>query len=250
LATVKGELHSARDVAAQFRTLEQGLAARQVDARFAELERALDARQKTALSQAELLEKIAGLEHRIADLEKVAAQPGPQGPPGPPGELPCVKEYVAECVHYDRDVVTHAGALWQASGDTVHAPPHVDWICLARAGRDGLTPTIRGTYDAYGKYKRLDIVVLDGAAFIARCDNPGICPGDDWQLLSRQGRPRRRGETGERGARGEKGEHGEPGATVVSWQLDRQRYRVSPLMSDGKVGPMLELRGLFEAISL
>jgi hypothetical protein len=46
--------------------------------------------------------------------------------------------------------------------------------------------------------------------------------------------------------RGEKGEKGEPGTTVVAWQLDRQRYRISPLMSDGRVGPMLELRGLFE----
>jgi hypothetical protein len=58
--------------------------------------------------------------------------------------------------------------------------------------------------------------------------------------------PGHRGETGERGVRGEKGDRGEPGATVVSWQLDRERYRVSPLMSDGKVGPMLELRPMFE----
>jgi hypothetical protein len=85
-----------------------------------------------------------------------------------------------------------------------------------------------------------------GAAFIARRDNPGICPGDGWQLLSRQGRPGHRGETGERGPRGEKGEKGEPGATVVSSQLDSERYRVSPLMPDGRVGPMLELRRLFE----
>jgi hypothetical protein len=67
-----------------------------------------------------------------------------------------------------------------------------------------------------------------------------------WQLLSRQGGPGYRGETGERGVRGEKGDRGEPGATVVSWQLDRERYRVSPLMSDGKVGPMLEFRPMFE----
>jgi hypothetical protein len=65
-------------------------------------------------------------------------------------------------------------------------------------------------------------------------------------LLSRQGRQGRPGETGERGAPGEKGEKGEPGTTVVAWQLDRQRYRISPLMSDGKVGPMLELRPMFE----
>src|SRR5262249_26081735 len=89
-------------------------------------------------------------------------------------------------------------------------------------------------------------VALDDAAFIAQRDNPGICPGEGWQLLSRQGRPGRRGENGERGQRGEKGERGEPGATVISWQLDRERYSVRPLMCDGKVGPVLELRGLFE----
>jgi hypothetical protein len=161
---------------------------------------------------------------------------------------PSQDRYVAECVHYERDVVSHAGALWQARGDTVHAPPHYNWVCLARAGRDGLTPTIRGTYDAYEKYKKLDIVASDGASFVAKRDNPGLCPGDGWQLLSRQGKQGRRGEgiTGPRGEKGAKGERGEPGATVVSWQLDRERYRISPLMSDGKVGPMMELRGLFE----
>jgi hypothetical protein len=114
------------------------------------------------------------------------------------------------------------------------------------AGRDGLTPTIRGTYDAYVKYKKLDVVALDGASFVAKRDNPAICPGDGWQLLSKQGRSGYRGEAGETGPRGEKGEKGEPGTTVVSWQLDRERYRVSPLMSDGTVGPMLELRQMFE----
>jgi hypothetical protein len=201
------------------------------------------------ISQSEPLARLEGLERQLDDLKRIPGQPGPQGPPGPPGKLPRVKEYAAGRVHYEADVVVHAGALWQALGDTVHAPPHSDWICLARAGRngsDGRSPNVCSTYDAREKYERLDMVALDGAAFIARHDNPGICPGDGWQLLSKQGRPGHRGETGERGARGEKGERGEPGATVVSWQLDRWRFRVSPLMSDGKVGPALELRALFE----
>ena len=154
-------------------------------------------------------------------------------------------------MHYEIDVGTHDGPLWEARGDTMHAPPHSDWICLARAsrnGRDGRSPNVCGTYDAREKYERLDIVALDGASFVAKRDNPGLCPGDGWLLLSQQGKPGHRGEsiTGPRGEKGDKGERGEAGATVVSWQLDRQRYRVSPLMSDGKVGPMLELRGLFE----
>jgi hypothetical protein len=99
--------------------------------------------------------------------------------------------------------------------------------CRSQHGCEGRSPNVCGTYDAHGKYKKLDSVALDAAAFIARRDNPGICPGDGWQLLSRQGRPGRRGETGERGVRGEKDERSEPGATVVLWQLDRERYRIS-----------------------
>jgi hypothetical protein len=64
-------------------------------------------------------------------------------------------------------------------------------------------------------------------------------------MISRQGRQGRKGET-VIGPRGAKGEKGEPGTTLHSWQLDPERYRVSPLMSDGTVGPMLELRRLFE----
>lgn len=36
---------------------------------------------------------------------------------------------------------------------------------------------MRGTYDADGEYKRLNIVALNGGAFIARKDDPGACPG-------------------------------------------------------------------------
>ena len=208
--------------------------------RFTKL--AHEVKRGSEIPQGELLAKIEELQHQLDELKKVAAQPGPQGPPG---KLPLVKEYVADRVHYEADVVTHAGALWQASGDTVHAPPHSDWVCLARAGRDGLTPIVRGTYHVHQAYKKLDIVALDGAAFIARRDNPGVCPGDGWQLLSRQGKPGPRGES-ITGPRGEKGERGEPGVTVVAWQLDREHYRITPLMSDGKVGSMMELRGMFE----
>ena len=47
---------------------------------------------------------------------------------------------------------------------------------------------------------------MDGAVFIAKCDNPGICPGDDRRLMSRQGKRDRKGEAGERGPKG-----GDPG---------------------------------------
>jgi hypothetical protein len=65
-----------------------------------------------------------------------------------------------------------------------------------------------------------------------------------------------KGEKGERGARGERGPAGpkgpagkpaEPGLTIRSWQIDAARYRTSPLISNGSIGAMLELREMFEA---
>ena len=36
------------------------------------------------------------------------------------------------------------------------------------------------------------------------------------------------------------------GATIRDWKIDRARYVATPVMSDGREGPPLELRGLFE----
>src|SRR5262249_34030516 len=99
-------------------------------------------------------------------------EPGPLGAPGPAGKLPVVKAYQAEAVHYQGDVVVYLGATWQAQRDTGRAPPHADdWICLAAAGVDACSPTVRGTYNSAATYARLDIVALNGSAFIARKDN-------------------------------------------------------------------------------
>ena len=126
-----------------------------------------------------------------------------------------------DAVHYAGDAVTHTGALWQATKDTGQAPPHADWICLAAAGQDGITPTIRGTYDPAGIYARLDIVALNNSSFIARKDQPGLCPGEDWQLIvgaGKQGRPGPRGAKGERGEPGSKGDPGAPAPTILAWK--------------------------------
>jgi hypothetical protein len=163
-----------------------------------------------------------------------------------PGKLPVAKPWRSESVTYQAEFVSHEGSLYQAKTDTARPPGSSDWVCVARAGRDALMPVVRGTYDVHEDYKMLNIVALDGGSFIAKYDNPGICPGDGWQLLCKQGKPGRKGETGPKGPRGEKGERGEAGPTTVSWQLDRVNYRVSALMSNGTVGPILELRGLFE----
>jgi hypothetical protein len=103
---------------------------------------------------------------------------------------------------------------------------------------------VKGTYDLRETYSQLDIVACDGAAFIARHDNPGICPGDGWQLMSRQGKPGRRGETGERGPRGEKGDVGPPAAQFLGSRIN-ENYDLLRILSDG-TKEVLALRPAFE----
>jgi hypothetical protein len=64
------------------------------------------------------------------------------------------------------------------------------------------TFNIKGTFDSRTTYNYLDVVAHNGASWVAKRDNPGPCPGDDWQLLARQGQ---RGATGERGPAGPAG---------------------------------------------
>jgi hypothetical protein len=95
-------------------------------------------------------------------------------------------------------------------------------------------------------YAQLDIVALDGATFIAKHGNPGICPSDDWQLMSRQGKPGRRGETGERGPRGEKGDQGPPAVVpqFLGARIDED-YNLLRVLSDGSK-EVMPLRPAFE----
>jgi hypothetical protein len=95
---------------------------------------------------------------------------------------------------------------------------------------------VRGTYDPKSKYGLGDVIALDGGSFISRKDNPGKCPGPDWQLVARQG---------SRGVAGEKGERGRDAPRIVGWVVDRSAYTVAPRFSDGTTGPLLELRELF-----
>jgi hypothetical protein len=160
-----------------------------------------------------------------------------------PGELPVAKTWRPETVVYQAEFVSHEGALWQAKKDTAQAPGGADWVCVARAGRDAVTPNIRGAFSVDEDYKVLDIVALDGASFIAKNDNPGICPGDGWQLLSRQGRP---GREGERGPAGPKGDKGPPAVVprLVSSKID-ENYNLSILRSDDSL-EIIPLREAFE----
>jgi hypothetical protein len=71
-------------------------------------------------------------------------------------------------------------------------------------------------------------------------------PARVWQLIASQGKRGVAGEKGERGAQGPQGNPGLSGATIRGWKIDREKYVATPLMSDGRDGPPLELRGLFE----
>jgi hypothetical protein len=195
----------------------------------------------------------------LAQLQSDAGMRGPPEPSGPrgekgsPGKLPLVKLWRPETVHYEGDVVAYDGGTFQARRDTGQPPSHADWVCLATAGRDGNGITVRGTFDETAEYRRLDVVALNGGSFIARKDAPGPCPGSGWQLLASQGKRGVAGARGERGPKGDAGAKGDPGlsgVTICDWKIDRSRYVATPLLSDGRESPPLELRGLFEQFFL
>jgi len=133
---------------------------------------------------------------------------------------------LAEQSAIERDIVAHALAMMR---DEI-----VD-LCKA-AIEERLTQRIRGTFNPRESYSALDIVACGGASFISRRDSPGPCPGSGWQLFAKQG---------QRGIAGPEGRRGPPGAIVTGWIVDRSAYRVTPRMSDGTLGPPLELRALF-----
>jgi hypothetical protein len=196
-----------------------------------------------------IAERLAQIRQPIDGKEGPRGEPGPRGEAGPAGKIASVQAYVEDAIYYRGDVVVHLGGTFQATCDTAKAPPHTDWICIAAAGREARMPKVCGTYRENETYGFLNIVALNGSSFIARTDDPGECPGDGWQLIAsagRAGKPGLKGERGQPGARGERGLPGQPGPTIMGWQLDRERYRATPLMSGGGEGPALELRPLFE----
>ena len=120
--------------------------------------------------------------------EGARGERGPKGDKGDPGELPMIRAWSEDEIFYGGDVVTCDGGTWQARKDTSKKPPHRDWVPLALPGRDAVSPTIRGTYRQGETYGHLEVVALNGSSFIARRDDPGLCPGDGWQLIASAGR--------------------------------------------------------------
>jgi hypothetical protein len=226
-------------------------------------ERKLDPAPATLAEIEELIAERVAAEHErmmaiVAEVIAIpeewmpAAPPGPPGPPGTPGapgKLPIVKLWQPESVSYEAQVVSYGGATYQALRDTAQVPGGSDWICLALAGRDAVTPEVRGTYKQDEQYKKLDIVALNGSSFIARRENPGSCPGPNWQALSligKRGPAGPKGDRGERGEQGPRGAEGEAGPIIASWQMDEANYTMRAVMSDGSLGSTINLRTMFE----
>ena len=136
-----------------------------------------------------------------------ASVPGERGPEGLPGKLPIVSPW-SERVWYVGEVAVLDGSLFQARCDTGKPPGTDDWVCLALRGADGTDGRsfrVVGTWREGVVYETLDVVALNGASFAAKRDHPGICPGEDWQMIASQGK---RGNQGDIGKRGEPGPAG------------------------------------------
>ena len=156
---------------------------------LADIDRRIE--ERVAAEHEIMMEILAEL---LADIQRDAEMRGPPGPAGPrgeqgpPGKLPLVKPWTPETVHYEGDVVAYDGGTFQARRDTGQPPSHADWICLATAGRDGSSITVRSTFNETAEYRRLDVVALNGGSFVALKDKPGPCPGSGWQLVASQGK--------------------------------------------------------------
>jgi len=115
-----------------------------------------------------------------------------------------------------------------------------DELSKALAGlRAQRSLVVVGTYDPTVRYRALDVVATGGASFCARVDDPGVCPGDGWQLIAAQGKK------GQPGRDGGDGKAGRDAPRIMEWVGNREHYSATPIMSDGSRGAVLELRPLF-----
>lgn len=170
-----------------------------------------------AVLERELRERLASLEDGKPGEPGEPGRQGPRGEKGEPGSLPIVEAWL-DHVYFAGDVVSWDGCLYQATATTGKQPDlGEDWQMIVERGLDAKRLRIRGTWSADADYDELDVVMLDGGSFVAIVDKPGPCPGENWQLLTRQGKPGKPGPKGEPGA---KGVPGPPGASIQSLVCD------------------------------
>ena len=229
---------------------------RELDVYSAKLEAALaDIRAAKAEMREEIRSQLrAEMRAEIADRAALIKQPadgvpGPRGEKGEAGSLPMVEPYVAGRIYYRGNMVADETGSYQAKRDTakVPCPESEDWTCMARSGadgKDGRTLRPRGTYDPKSKdYCRLDAVALNGSSFVALRDDPGPCPGEDWQLVASAGK------RGQQGLKGERGERGPTGPLAIAPRIASSEidpgYILSLLYTDGS-RDTIALRPAFE----
>jgi hypothetical protein len=232
-----------------YRDLDQRIAAK-VDARVAayqdneraSAERLSELTGKLADTRRELaaaVDREAILKERIAALEARIKQPAP---------LPVVRQWIPNTAALQGELFAHGGALWQCRQNTGQPPQDgPNWVCVSAPGRDGepgRSLRTRGLYRRDGNYKELDLVVLNGSSFIARRDNPGECPGEDWQVNTLVGK---RGEAGERGQPGPRADAAaiEKAMRISGWTAGDD-YNATLTHANGQSGATLDLRPMFE----
>jgi hypothetical protein len=173
----------------------------------------------------------------------IPGPPGERGAPGPPGAFSEPIEWKQGGVHYERQIVTHAGSVWYARHDTASEPPGDDWVLIAAAGapgRDAPIGEVCGLFDPKRIYQRFDLVTWHGSEWRAKYDQPGALPGDGWAMAGSVGG---RGKQGERGAQGPAGPPG-PSLSIVDWAIEK--FRAAPILSNGTIGAVLDMRSFFE----
>ena len=164
------------------------------------------------------------LDRRVAELEEHARRIIPARE-GTDGWVNFIESRLMEEQASSRELLTYAFAQFQR-----------DLLAEVKAMLDqAMAQRVRGTFDPKEKYVSNDVVACNGASFVARRDNPGICPGPGWQMIAAQGR---------RGIAGERGPPEKDAPRIDRWIVDRAALTVTPVYSDGIFGPALELREL------
>jgi hypothetical protein len=142
-------------------------------------------------------------------------------------KFPVLEHWEEDRVYHEGELVVFSGASYQAIKDTARVPTAQDWRCIAARGNDGRDFNVRGTFDPSVAYQALDVVTLNHGWFVAKRDNPGPCPGNDWQ----SGPVGKRGDKGERGPRGLPGPSGQDALEWVGVKIDRSAYALVAVMS-------------------
>lgn len=113
-------------------------------------------------------------------------------------------------------------------------PAGADSLIPGPPGPEPYVGEVCGLWEPERSYRKFDLVTFNGSEWRARLDDPGSLPGNGWVLAAK------RGSRGEQGLRGERGL---PAPVIASWEM--RDYRVVPIMSDGSVGPPLDLTEVF-----